>query len=37
MVRMPYGTRLRGALPPMLRLEDESAALAWLGQLALDH
>lgn len=37
MARMPYGTRLRGALPPMLRLDDEAAALAWLGQLALDH
>jgi ATP-dependent DNA helicase DinG len=37
MARMPYGTRLRAALPPMALLSDESAALAWLADLALDH
>ncbi len=37
MARMPYGARLRAALPPMLRLEDESVALEWLAELALDH
>jgi len=34
---MPYGARLRAALPPMVLLSDESDALAWLAQLALDH
>ncbi len=37
MVHMPYGARLRAALPPMKTLDDESAALAWLAELALDH
>jgi ATP-dependent DNA helicase DinG len=37
MVRMPYGRRLIAALPPMTRVEEESAALAWLGELALAH
>ena len=37
MARMPYGARLRAALPPMAVLSDESAALAWLAELALDH
>jgi ATP-dependent DNA helicase DinG len=37
MARMPYGTRLRAALPPMTVLDDESAALAWLADLARDH
>jgi len=37
MARMPYGTRLRAALPPMGALTDESAALEWLAQLARDH
>ena len=37
MLRMPYGARLRAALPPMTVLNDESAALAWLAELALDH
>jgi ATP-dependent DNA helicase DinG len=37
MARMPYGVRLRAALPPMGALTDESAALDWLAQLARDH
>ncbi len=37
MARMPYGARLRAALPPMTVLREESAALAWLAELALDH
>ena len=37
MARMPYGARLRAALPPMTVLNEESAALAWLAELALDH
>ena len=37
MARMPYGARLRAALPPMSVLADESAALEWLAQLARDH
>jgi len=37
MARMPYGARLRAALPPMTVLKDESAALAWLAALAQDH
>ncbi len=37
MARMPYGARLRAALPPMTVLSEESAALAWLAELALDH
>ena len=37
MARMPYGARLRAALPPMAVLTEESAALGWLAELALDH
>ena len=37
MVRMPYGARLRAALPPMTLLKEESAALEWLAELALEH
>ena len=37
MARMPYGARLRAALPPMAVLTEESAALSWLAELALDH
>jgi len=37
LARMPYGARLRAALPPMSALADESAALEWLAQLARDH
>jgi ATP-dependent DNA helicase DinG len=37
MARMPYGARLRAALPPMTVLNEESAALDWLAELALDH
>jgi ATP-dependent DNA helicase DinG len=37
LVQMPYGARLRAALPPMTRLEDESQAMAWLAGLAAAH
>jgi ATP-dependent DNA helicase DinG len=37
MARMPYGARLRAALPPMKVLADESEALGWLAELAIDH
>jgi len=37
MVRMPYGARLRAALPPMKVVDEESAALEWLADLALAH
>ena len=37
MAKMPYGARLRAALPPMALLGDESAALDWLAELALAH
>ncbi len=37
MARMPYGARLRAALPPMAVLNEESAALEWLALLARDH
>ena len=37
MARMPYGARLRAALPPMTVLKEESAALAWLTELARAH
>jgi ATP-dependent DNA helicase DinG len=37
MARMPYGARLRAALPPMAVLEDESAAMQWLAELAASH
>lgn len=35
--RMPYGRRLRDALPPMGTLDTEAEALAWLGELAARH
>ena len=34
---MPYGRRLRAALPPMGVLDDEAQALAWLAELAARH
>ena len=34
---MSYGKRLRQALPPMPRLDDESEAMAWLSALAADR
>jgi len=34
---MSYGKRLRQALPPMPRLDDESEAMAWLAVLAADR
>jgi ATP-dependent DNA helicase DinG len=37
MARMPYGARLRAALPPMTVLDDESAAIEWLTELAVSH
>jgi ATP-dependent DNA helicase DinG len=37
MARMPYGRRLIAALPPMSRVADEPAALAWLAELAAAH
>ena len=37
MVQMPYGARLRAALPPMTPLDDEPEALAWLRLLAAGH
>ena len=37
LVRMPYGSRLRGALPPMQEVGDEASAMAWLAELAADH
>ena len=37
MLRMPYGARLRAALPPMKVVDEESAALAWLADLAQAH
>ena len=37
MARMPYGRRLRAALPPMTVLTEESDALLWLAELALAH
>jgi ATP-dependent DNA helicase DinG len=37
LVRMPYGARLRGALPPMQEVGDEASAMAWLAELAADH
>lgn len=36
MAGMNYGKRLRDALPPMTRVDTESAALAWLIELAGD-
>ncbi len=37
MARMPYGRRLRAALPPMTGLTEESEALQWLRELASAH
>jgi ATP-dependent DNA helicase DinG len=37
MRHMPYGGRLRAALPPMTVLADEEQALAWLAELAWTH
>ena len=37
MARMPYGRRLRAALPPMTSLSEETDALQWLSQLARAH
>jgi ATP-dependent DNA helicase DinG len=37
MAQMPYGKRLRAALPPMSELSDEAQALAWLAELAAAH
>jgi ATP-dependent DNA helicase DinG len=34
---MPYGARLRLALPPMTTVVDESDALEWLAELAQSH
>jgi ATP-dependent DNA helicase DinG len=34
LVRMRYGARLIGALPPMGRLHDEAGVGAWLAELA---
>ncbi|MEO7853132.1 MAG: helicase C-terminal domain-containing protein, partial [Rubrivivax sp.] len=35
--QMPYGSRLRAALPPMSELDDWAQALEWLTELAADH
>lgn len=35
--QMPYGRRLRQALPPMGTLDTEADALAWLDELAAAH
>jgi ATP-dependent DNA helicase DinG len=35
--QMPYGARLRAALPAMAELDDWDAASAWLHALAVDH
>jgi ATP-dependent DNA helicase DinG len=35
--QMPYGRRLRQALPPMGTLDSEAEALAWLDELAAAH
>lgn len=37
MRQMPYGRRLRAALPPMGWLDDEPAAISWLEELAWAH
>ncbi|HEY6135448.1 MAG TPA: ATP-dependent DNA helicase [Rubrivivax sp.] len=37
LVQMPYGARLRAALPPMTPLEDEALVMAWLAGLAAAH
>jgi ATP-dependent DNA helicase DinG len=35
--QMPYGRKLRQALPPMGTLDTEADALAWLDELAASH
>ncbi len=35
--QMPYGRKLRAALPPMGTLDTEEDALAWLAQVAATH
>jgi ATP-dependent DNA helicase DinG len=35
--QMPYGRKLRQALPPMGALDTEADALAWLDELAASH
>jgi ATP-dependent DNA helicase DinG len=37
LVQMPYGARLRAALPPMTALDDEARAMEWLAGLAAAH
>ena len=37
MRQMPYGARLRAALPPMVELHSQADAVDWLNQLAADH
>jgi ATP-dependent DNA helicase DinG len=37
LAQMPYGRRLRAALPPMLALDSETQALAWLAELSARH
>ncbi len=37
MATMSYGRRLRGALPPMTRVDGETAAFDWLRMLAQAH
>ncbi len=37
MRQMPYGQRLRAALPAMAELDDWTAAAVWLDALAADH
>ena len=37
LVRMPYGSRLRSALPPMQAVAEEAEAMEWLAALAADH
>jgi ATP-dependent DNA helicase DinG len=37
LVQMPYGARLRAALPPMKPVADEAEALDWLAVLAAAH
>ncbi len=37
LAKMPYGVRLRAALPPMTRLATEVQAMAWLSELSAAH
>jgi ATP-dependent DNA helicase DinG len=37
MRQMPYGARLRAALPPMSELSSQAQALDWLAELAAEH